>query len=693
MKKDTLRSSRKLKTVVAAIFVTLIFAVFNPLELYYVNRSEFWFDITELLPLILFGGLIVGGVLSVLGVLLRGKVADMYTNFLIGLGVGFYVQGNFLNTGMQELAGQQVDWCEDGQRLLANCLIWLLCFVVPQVFTFFKRGRYQVVIWVLVAVITAMQGASLVASAVSTESLSEENDVQLTTEGMFELSPQKNIIVFIIDTLDATFYEEYVENDPAYSEWLADFIYFDNAVAGGAPTHFGVPLLLTGKPYDGQLYNAYKASAYEQTNFYDKLAANGYDTRIYTESEYISDDFFEKYVQNAKRAECKIADKAGVELAFCRFAAYKCFPNLLKNSLYFYSGDFTAYRDVEFEGDASLYELDDGDTITAFRKNGLSQSSADGAFRVYHLFGVHGPYTLKADGTTDGTNTSLPEQMAGIMSYLTDFFQEMRRLGIYDESTILITGDHGAVDLYQNPCILLKSGAGTKHNVHNTVHAPVTFENVLPTLSQAIDGNNSERGRTLLDEPDDHAKIRYHIAEQGLVRQYTGDSSYRKSMRFQIGYDARDTAQITMLGSAEQIPIYELDEIVSFAQGESGRACLAFGFSDPEANYTWCLQSGQIVFRTEKSDGDLLIEFYFPATFNGIQHMVIASDGKQLYEGEVESDSSISFALPREMIAEDGTATLNIACRDAVSPLSLAVSSDPRTLSVAFGTMLITAAS
>ena len=137
MKKDTLRSSRKLKTVVAAIFVTLIFAVFNPLELYYVNRSEFWFDITELLPLILFGGLIVGGVLSVLGVLLRGKVVDMYTNFLIGLGVGFYVQGNFLNTGMQELAGQQVDWCEDGQRLLANCLIWLLCFVVPQVFTFF----------------------------------------------------------------------------------------------------------------------------------------------------------------------------------------------------------------------------------------------------------------------------------------------------------------------------------------------------------------------------------------------------------------------------------------------------------------------------------------------------------------------------------------------------------------------------
>ena len=72
--------------------------------------------------------------------------------------------------------------------------------------------------------------------------------------------------------------------------------------------------------------------------------------------------------------------------------------------------------------------------------------------------------------------------------------------------------------------------------------------------------------------------------------------------------------------------------------------------------------------------------------------MVIASDGKQLYEGEVASDSSISFALPREMIAEDGTATLNIVCRDAVSPLSLAVSSDPRTLSVAFGTMLITAA-
>lgn len=188
-------NKRKLITIIiSAAFVTLLFAIFSPLELYYANCSEFWFGVSTFLPLIIISALTVFGALAFIGLLLHNNGAKVYCNLLIGLGIGLYVQGNFLNIGMQNLAGQEVDWCNNKEQLLLNCLIWILCLGLPQILTFCRKGRYQIFVWVLIATVTAMQGASLVATAISAEPFVNKGNVQLTTDGMFELSSQKNIV-------------------------------------------------------------------------------------------------------------------------------------------------------------------------------------------------------------------------------------------------------------------------------------------------------------------------------------------------------------------------------------------------------------------------------------------------------------------------------------------------------------------
>mgnify|MGYP000582751944 CR=1 FL=1 len=53
--------------------------------------------------------------------------------------------------------------------------------------------------------------------------------------------------MFVVDTLDASWFEDMLLPNEEYKKSLKDFTYFDDAVAGGAPTVLAIPTLLTGK--------------------------------------------------------------------------------------------------------------------------------------------------------------------------------------------------------------------------------------------------------------------------------------------------------------------------------------------------------------------------------------------------------------------------------------------------------------
>lgn len=671
---------RGIKALLAPAFFAIIFACLFPIELYCNNRNEFLFGPIQFFPLVICVTLCVFTILTILGFLLREKIAKGYDALLFGIGILFYVQTNFLNIGMHQLNGQSVDWCADKRMLAINCLVWIVGLCISMVLAFYKNGRLSVILLILAAMVTAMQGASTITSVVTSEEPTDQT-IQLTSDGMFDISKKDNIIMFVVDTLDASFFEEFIENDNENLDWLKDFTYFDNAVAGGGPTHYGMPLLLTGKYYDGKDYDEYKSKAYNECNLYKKLKQNNYHVGLYTEKEFVSEDFFKEYIDNISAAHVGLSDPGGMITKFYQFVAYRCFPNILKNKLYFYSGDFNSYNEVSFENGAKSYSINDSETIAQYRESGLSLTENEGAFKVYHLFGAHGPYTLKADGTTDGNETSLQEQIDGVIGFIREYIYEMKRLGVFDTSTIVITGDHGAKDVYQNPCILVKTANSQKQEALKTLHTPVTFENVLPTLSMAIDGKNDEMNNTLFEVQDNPSVVRYQIAEAGLVRQYFDDNSYRYTMKFSVGYDARDESKIKLVGPVKELQEYRLGDTIDFSEGGNGEDYLYTGFSGQEREGIWTDGNDATILLPldEMPQENLSVEIQLNSVFNGKQYVSIFFNDICVYS-TIQESNTISFVVPHTAVLE-GDQKIRLRLSTA-RPIDILDSEDDRQLSI-----------
>ena len=356
-----------------------------------------------------------------------------------------------------QLDGHIVDWLDNTTQLTRDLVLWISCLAVLITLNHFFKKSWVNIVSVISAMIIGMQLAAVIQLGVTASS--NQGTVQLSKDEMFTLSQENNIIVFVLDTLDARYFEEYILNEPEYKEILKDFIYFDNAVSGGGPTIYGMPLLLTGTYYRGEGYDKYLENAFFSTNFYQKLQKNNYDVRLYTTDEFIADEFFITNIDNAKNAQLKIASKKGLLWKLYQLVGYKYLPNAVKNNFYLYSGEFDTFMVVEDEAGNlnDPYILNDAEFINNFRNNGIKVIDTEGAFRLYHLFGAHGPYSLDENGNNISEGTTLKQQLNGVMGMLKEYIQEMKELGIYENSTIVITGDHGAYDVYQNPAVAIKS--------------------------------------------------------------------------------------------------------------------------------------------------------------------------------------------------------------------------------------------
>lgn len=674
----------------------LTFFVVGPLELYLSNINEFWFDLlgSESYLLLFFLALfaVFLGLVALVAYLLPESKRPYLICVVFGLGVALYLQGNFLNGDMGTLNGQAVNWLSDPVRVIVNSVVWILCIAAPILAYVFLRKYWKGGITLLSVMVIVMQLASVLSLGISQHKT--VSDVQLSTDQMFTLSNKKNIVVFVLDTMDAQIFEEYVMDQPLYAEQLADFQYFDDAVSGGGPTYLGMPMLLTGSYYQGEPYNLYLEKAYANTNFYQKLQKYGYDTRLCTTHTFVLDDFYAKYVDNAESLKVTSNSKTGLAGKLYQLVSYKYFPMVAKNPLYLYSGEFDQFQKNASDDVVEPYTVDnDAKFIQSYRDQGITVVDMPGAFRLYHLLGAHPPFVLRADGTSTGEETSGEEQIHGVMGVVCEYMDEMRELGLYDESTIVITADHGFRDVYQNPTFLIKP-ANSHQDAMTVSHAPITFENVLPTLSQAIDGVNDEKNRTVFEVGEEEKLTRYQIAVPDLVKQYYGGGTWNHPVRFSVGQPARDTSKLVYLGEVEYQGetldhSYRLGDVISFVD-PNARWGLDDGFSGTEelGTYTDGPDAFQRLKFAKQPTKNLQVEIVLNRVYPKQQFVTIYFNDHCVYSRLTTAEQPISFVVPKEAIIEGEQKIHYEMSTD--TPTLIAHTVDQRNLCLLFKSMTIT---
>ncbi len=673
------------------LFLVVTYAIFTPSSLFLGNISEFSLRYINIIPVILCMALFLFAVIYFIALwLIREKTFPFYSAFIFSITAGAYIQSNFLNSKMPILDGALIMWDEYRTENIISTLVWILCMVVIFSAVCIKKEKAEKVMKYVSYFFSAVQLMSL-AALIIMNPLGDEAYCGFSKEGEFTVGTEENVIIFIIDTLQEDVFEEYLASD-AYEEdgTLADFTLFDNAVSGGAPTAVAMPLFLTGSEYDpSQPYWDYLEEAWKETPLYDDLHQNGYDVRLYSTTVDIfgfPEGTFDNYIAIG---DSWIDDYAGFGSSLYQLVNYLLMPQFIKESFWLstetllYHINNTDYKlnDVYFHNDF----VDAGETLQPDYKK---------AFRLYHLNGLHPPYSMTEDFERVWS-FGVAEQtvLRGDMRIIYAYINELKRIGVYDKSTIIIAGDHGRHshdNPETNPAVLIKLPMETHELEHNS--APIHFRNIGATIAGTVLDDYSAYGPSVYDITDASDVERLHTIDNSIIQRIKL-KNYDESLACGrlIVFGDSDAWEYQLWNPYEINRIdYRMGEIIDFTSDNP--------YAD-QINYRLYKENGRatasnelsICFHLEDYDKeDLEFHFVYSDLYNGLQKIQIYAGGNKVQNvicTRNDTGKEMVTVIPKDSIRDDFL-TLRMVFPNAVTPNQLdRNNADMRVLSVVFDSM------
>lgn len=543
------------------IFLIFTFAIYMPSSLFISNIDDFALDYIKIVPLIALVSVAVLVIVYIIGLIIPIKrLFYSYVLLVFSLALGFYIQGNFLNPAFNSLNGKEIAWSEYKINGIISIIAWILVFVVPQVVYAIKENIMSLIVKWGSLFVTAMQLVSLVVLLLTTHKV-VSNDFAVTKNGEFELPSKNNTIMFVVDTLDASWFEDMLLPNEEYKKSLKDFTYFDDAVAGGAPTVLGIPTLLTGKiDMDASRDTSeYYKDAYESSSLFADMQKSNCNVKLFTEFYYL--DYCDKNSVDNLKMEQKyvISSRRGFMECLYKFVSFYAMPQFLKQNFWLYSGEFNQYITLE-DNTSNLYKLDDAQFYQDFKEKGITTQNDKDTFVMYHLNGAHSPYVMDENAqAVPSDSIGVDSQIRGIFKIIKEYMDELKAKGIYDSSTIIITADHGGIDLYSNPAILVKE-RNANHDEMVVSDSKITFTNVNNTIASSTLKDSSAYGENVF-EVGDKQMVRFHVAPNDLTENVFKDNAYAKEQLWSLLIIPADK-RADEIGSFILVPYDQYDEMI-----------------------------------------------------------------------------------------------------------------------------------
>lgn len=658
-----------LQALPLCLFFALTLTLFAATQMVCDNQEEFWFTWAQMAPGVVRVGLWVWGALTLLLAVLPRRAFPWGQGVLLGLGVAALLQGNGLNADYGALNGQAIAWGEYTVYGLINTALWAgILFICLSLRQWKRFGALCVVLPCLLAV---GEGGWIAYRAA--QAPTPQTETYLSQAGLYTVGTEENLLVLVLDSVDADQFAQALAEEPDLSRRLEGFTWYRNAMGLSDPTKYGLPALLTGQAYTQPVdYAGFIAAAYADAPLYTMLAGDVWDARFFTDSRYVSLDA--GVVDNLAREELAVNDPAGLTRDLLRLCAFRYAPHFLKPQLWMYSNVFLPYAQAQGE---PVYEVTDPAFDARLREEGL-EATVERAFRLIHLTGMHPPYTMDADCQYQAQGVTAQEQMRGCLRLAEDYLEQLRALGVYDRSAVLILADHGT-DTVHRPLLLLKRPGDTGEMAVND--APVSYADLPATYVALLTG--AQAGTELWSIPQGQARTRlyYHESSRNNAFNLYEYSTQALSPSWE---ELIPTGRVFHGDSLEAAAPYTLGETLYFDLRATARPYLVSGFSSADFHSTWTVgESGRIslpLARPPRSD-TLTVEMKFLSIMGGSQRLRVDCGGQTVFEGTV-TDYTLRFSFPASLV-QDQTLTLDFTYLDAISHLEAGLSEDTRQVAFA----------
>ena len=442
------------RSVAAAAAVAAVVAVVLPLQSFLGNESLYPFGMGRLVVElgVVFAAVtaLLATVFAIVGRRARGVVQWL----VVAAAACAYLEAGPLSAGLPEINGAVAPELSVASRCVWDCCVWgvLLIGALAAARWLPDRAHFAA------AVLVVLAFASLFDVRRDDEAstggkvgggLAGGFERQIDIIENFKFSHERNVLVFILDSMPGSVSTDIVKSSPDLSAKFSGFVAFTNNVGMHECTKRGLPGLMTGKYFEPESTSKaeYSMSVYGGDSFLMPYVEAGAEVSLVP-------DLLPYGYTNAKmekRMSMKVRQKHGWTALLLRS---KEVPYL---SLF----DVTVFRIAPYVAKAHfLYAKIRNDPMSGKDESNFRYehamyprlaaagfTHAKTVFGLFHTRGAHPPLAFDRDGHSLGTRSfgreALPDLVRNPLYNLARLMDAMREKGVYDKSLIVVTADHG----------------------------------------------------------------------------------------------------------------------------------------------------------------------------------------------------------------------------------------------------------
>ena len=450
-----------------AMMAILLFSIFifSPHTVYITNIEQFTVPLATVLKLclipVLAGLLIFYPVAKFIPLTVTGRISVM----LATLSIMVWFQGNVLLWKYGILDGSGIVWSDYRWRGWIDSGLWISAIFLAATL----NEKTGILITRIAVFIFTLQ---LITASCTTfqyrESIRKDNtnnSLRELTE-IFSFSDDRNILHIVVDGFQSDVFDELVSHETRYRNSFQGFVYYRETLGAFPYTSFALPAFLAGKLYTNQLpKNTYIDSIFRGDTIISVAKKEGYEIDIATGGGYLTNRYSNLpydhlyNLSNIAGADAYLEESAeAMDLGLFRST-----PHLLKKYIYndqqwrlsrhTLAEDFFQFAYFPHTYFLNKFSLE----MQAGRKSPV--------YKYLHIMNTHNPMVVDRDCKYTGKPERMDRKTLTIQSRCTldtlaRFFDRMKELGIYDNTLIVIHGDHGGwVPNYrQGPPVVLRTG-------------------------------------------------------------------------------------------------------------------------------------------------------------------------------------------------------------------------------------------
>ncbi len=525
IEKYTLKE-KLLMSGLTSLAVSFMFILFGCIDIYANNMLEFAFTFSDIIGPVLLVFFAVWAALFAILMIFNKGLLNIFTAFIYGLIISSYADGFLSDKALVTSGDVNAMTMLEYNRMLIIYVAFSAGFAILSIIL--KNNWKKVVVFLSVLLI-GMNGASLV-SDVATKKLFSDNDINceyvLSNKGLDTVSGDENIIYILFDRFDTNYYDEVIEKYPGYFDDLEGFTLYHGATPVYTRTYPAAAYMISGVPYKAEVApTEFFDKAYGESQFLKDLKSNGYNINIFADRYYEYNDAKSLIgiADNVESVSSYSTNKTEIIKYLSKLSLSRSFRVYLMKTMYRNANHGVVSTLSNLNCESGTYQDNDAQYYKTIQQNPLTVGNSNKNYTFIYLHGSHTPHILD-ENCEISENADEISQTVGAFKIVKEYLNQLKALGVYDNSTIIIAADHGSPrqetsdyieqseelgNLGQTACIFFKP-KNAENKTLQISEAEVSTDNIIPTIVQDAQlQTDYDYGKSLFDIKEGESNPRY----------------------------------------------------------------------------------------------------------------------------------------------------------------------------------------